>query len=207
MTQHTHTLDSSDFGFLIPTPHLTTLSSPGLVHLSKQQHHSSRPTTSHGRSYLFSSPLYSYSHKRWLDAISDFVYMNLSKHQGLVMDREAWHAAVHGVAKSWTQLSDWTELNWYSYWQILLAISCFILLAALMAVDCLSPFCSCPGPCHCDFSPGLLQNSNLSPYCHTLSHLFSIEHPEISFRTSHNMPFLCLQLSGYVLADAINQVK
>ena len=49
---------------------------------------------------------------RWLDGITHSTNMSLSKFQGLVMDREAWHTAVHGVLKSHTQLSDWTELNW-----------------------------------------------------------------------------------------------
>ena len=121
-------------GDAIQPSHPLSSPSPPTFNLSQHQSLFQRVRSSHQLAEVLELQLWRQGQQRmkWLNGITDSMDMGLSKLWELLVYRKAWHAAVPGVAKSWTQLNDWTELMWPPIHYALYKIFCNSFLSLIM---------------------------------------------------------------------------
>ena len=131
---------------------------------------------------------------RWLDGMTDSMNMRLSKLQKLVMNRDAWRAAVHGISKSWTQLSDWIELK-FSEWACMLSCFSHVQLFATLRTTARQASLSITN------SRSLLKSCPLSQWCHpTISSLLL---PSLAFNLSQHQGIFKWVSSSHQVAKVL----
>ena len=133
---------------------------------------------------------------RWLDSITDSLDMSLSKLREMVNDREGWHAAVHGVMKSQTQISDWTTT------ELLSCLSCLCLGIRPLPMDQGGPLCLPYPACLLSFSLSPTQKTETDGFLQTIHSFNSPTSPDISIQLLCSPSHMLCSFSHYSVVSS-----